>query len=102
MNELEYKKIWENVENKDNNSKEYEINEGILYKIKGDNKLRIIRRFELEGIMYMMHDHPTSAHFGINATYEKIRERYYWKNMRKDVEEYIKTCDQCQKREKPR
>jgi len=99
MNEGEYKKIYENVEN--NGEKNYQIIKGILYKTKENENLRVIRRFELEGVMYMMHDHPTAAHFGINATYKKIKERYYWKNMKRDVEEYIKTCNQCQKRGKP-
>src|SRR5215469_15952305 len=102
MNDLEYKEIYTKMENNNDKEKDYEVIEGTLYKIKDGKKIRIIRESELDGIMYMMHDHPTSAHFGINATYEKIRERYYWKNMRKDIENYVKTCNQCQKRGKPR
>ena len=49
----------------------------------------------------MMHDHPTAAHFASKSMYEKIKERYYWKEMLKDIEEYVKTCDKCQKRNKP-
>ncbi|GBC54380.2 uncharacterized protein LOC115178352 [Rhizophagus irregularis DAOM 181602=DAOM 197198] len=72
----------------------------ILWK-KGERKLRVIRKYEFEGLMYMMHDNELSGHFGMNATYEKMRERYYWKNMRKDIEEYIRTCWNCQVRGKP-
>ncbi len=56
----------------------------------------------MEGVMYMLHDHPISAHFGRKATYEKVKERYWWKGLRDDVELYVKSCDRCQRREKPK
>jgi hypothetical protein len=41
---------------------------------------------------------PTSAgHFGIIYTIKKLKEVYFWPNMRKDVERFIKSCDSCQK-----
>ncbi|CAB4404597.1 unnamed protein product [Rhizophagus irregularis] len=80
----EYDKILKNIEKEE----KYVQENGILYKIKDENKFRVIRRFKLEGIMYMMHDHELSAHFGIQATYEKVKEKYWWKNMKQDVEKY--------------
>ena len=56
----------------------------------------------MEGVLYMMHDHMLSAHFGIKATYEKTKGRYYWKGLKEDVETYVKSCDKCQRREKPK
>jgi Integrase zinc binding domain/Integrase core domain len=50
--------------------------------------------------MYLLHDYELSAHFGIKATQEKVKEKYYWKGMDKDIEEYVKSCDKCQKRGK--
>jgi hypothetical protein len=97
MDEDEYNKIIKNI----GKEKKYIIKEGILYKIKEDKLLRVIRRYEFEGLMYMMHNHELSAHFGIKATQDKIREKYYWKNMLKDIEIYVKSCDSCQRREKP-
>ncbi|CAB4407104.1 unnamed protein product [Rhizophagus irregularis] len=98
MDEKEYDKILKNIEKEE----KYIQENGVLYKIKDENKYRVIRRFELEGVMYMMHDHELSAHFGIQATYEKIKEKYWWKNMKRDVEEYVKSCDNCQRRNNPR
>jgi len=37
---------------------------------------------------------------GIDATYEKIKEWYYWGGMRKDVIRHIEYCDSCQRRGK--
>src|ERR1043165_1469241 len=50
--------------------------------------------------MFMTHSHPMGGHFGIDATYEKIRNRYYWKGMYGDIKNYIKHCDNCQRRGK--
>src|ERR1043166_299777 len=97
MEEQEYNKIVENIDKE----KLYEKREGLLYRITGEKRLRVIRKYEFEGLMYMMHDNELSGHFGMNATYEKIRQRYYWKNMRRDIEEYVRTCWNCQVRGKP-
>ena len=97
MNEDEYSNIWKNIEKEKN----YEIIEGILYRKRNNDKLRVIRDYEFEGIMYMIHDHETSGHFGKDATYNRIKDRYYWKGMIKDVEKYVKSCDKCQRRGKP-
>src|SRR5947207_2786276 len=97
MNEKEYNKITENIEKE----KKYELKEGVLYRKKKEKQLQVIRRWELEGVLYMMHDHILSANLGIKAKYEKTKERYYWKGLWKDVEEYVKSCDKCQRRERP-
>jgi hypothetical protein len=96
MDEDKYNEIVKNIEKKE----KYIIKKGILYKIKEDKLLRVIRRYEFEGLMYMMHNHELSAHFGIKLTQDKIREKYYWKNMAKYIEIYVKLCDNCQRRRK--
>ena len=99
MNETEYQKLWKKVKEGKLPNK-YEIRKDILYRKKDDKLLKVIRRHEWEALMYMMHDAPTSAHFGVRATYNKTKERYNWKGMLKDIETYVKSCDQCQKRGK--
>src|SRR6185369_12222247 len=97
MEETEYNRIIKNI----TNERKYEIKGNVLFRIKKEDRLRVIKKYEYEGLMYMMHDNELSGHFGINATYEKIREKYYWKNMKRDVEEYVKSCWECQMRGKP-
>ena len=75
MNDEEYNQIIKNIDQENN----YKINDGILYKVKDNQLLRVIRRYEIEGIMYMFHDHPISAHFATQTTYDKIKERYFGK-----------------------
>ena len=68
MNEEEYNKIMKEVK-KGKLTEKYEIKKGTLHRRKNDKLLKVIRRYEWEAVMYMMHDHPTSAHFGVKATY---------------------------------
>jgi hypothetical protein len=55
--------------------KDYDLEHEQIYRIKNGEKLKVLRRFELEPVMQIMHDHPISAHFSIKATYEKNQER---------------------------
>src|SRR5215216_7947907 len=82
-------------------AKEFEVQNGYLYKKKEDEKLlQVIQEDEVNTILFMMHNHPTAGHMGIDATYRKIKEQYYWDGMRKDVIKHIEYCDSCQRRGK--
>ena len=35
------------------------------------------------------------GHFGIDKTKELVGRKYYWPNLRKDVENYVRRCDVC-------
>ncbi|XP_046141954.1 uncharacterized protein LOC123987841 [Osmia bicornis bicornis] len=43
------------------------------------------------------HESPVGGHKGIKKTYHRIRNNYYWKNMKKEITDYIRTCISCQK-----
>ena len=73
MEETEYDRIVKEI----NNERNYQIKEGLLYKIKNGKSLRVIRKYEFEGLMYMMHDNELAAHFGIEATIDRIKEKYW-------------------------
>src|SRR2546429_3396256 len=105
MNNKEYERILECLQGKIEDKKlqkqsdKFEIKNGKLYKKKKDEKiLRVLREDEIESILYMVHNHKTGGHFGVEATYNKIAERYYWKGMYNDTKEYVKYCDKCQRR----
>ncbi|CAF1509339.1 unnamed protein product, partial [Rotaria sp. Silwood1] len=47
-------------------------------------------------ILQIYHDTAANgAHFGRNKTLYKIKQRYFWPSMYKDVENYIKSCIPC-------
>ncbi|GFW03992.1 retrovirus-related Pol polyprotein from transposon 412 [Trichonephila clavipes] len=36
---------------------------------------------------------PTGGHFGVEKTLQKVRECFYWNNVRSDVKKCCYTCD---------
>ena len=42
------------------------------------------------------HESPMSGHLGINKTYHKIMNHFYWPGLKSDVSKYCKTCHTCQ------
>lgn len=49
-------------------------------------------------ILFAHHAEPLFGHLGITKTLDKIRCRYYWDGLQKDVEAYVKGCPDCQAR----
>lgn len=46
-------------------------------------------------VLHFYHDHPLSGHFGVRRTLSRIREKYWWPNMRASVQNYVASCSQC-------
>jgi len=47
-------------------------------------------------ILSMAHETPLAEHLGVNKTYQKILNHFYWPNLKKDVAEFCRSCDTCQ------
>ena len=52
-------------------------------------------------ILSIAHESPMSGHLGINKTYHKIINHFYWPGLKLDVSKYCKTCHTCQMVGKP-
>ena len=52
-------------------------------------------------ILSLAHDMPMSGHIGVNKTYHKILNHFYWPNLKSDVSEYCRSCHTCQVVGKP-
>ncbi|KAG9291131.1 hypothetical protein G9A89_013003 [Geosiphon pyriformis] len=48
-----------------------------------------------------MHTDSLAGHFRKTKTIQKTLACYYWSTLGKNIAEYIKTCDICQKKSKP-
>ena len=46
-------------------------------------------------VLQALHDGADFGHPGEDVTYSIIRERYFWKHMRKSISNHIKECDPC-------
>ena len=85
-------------------AKNYLVRNGLLYKRNPRNPqrpLRVIKPAEVESILYSFHEDPLAGHFGFTETYRAINQRYFWPQMGNDIKEYVRTCDVCQKRQRP-
>jgi transposase InsO family protein len=48
-------------------------------------------------ILRMVHDDPYAGHFGRFRTKALLRRHWYWETMARDVDEYVRSCDVCQR-----
>jgi len=48
--------------------------------------------------MKELHEGPSGGHFAMKITQRKILDaKYWWPTMYRDVHDYCKSCDACQK-----
>ena len=52
-------------------------------------------------ILNLAHETPLSGHLGVNKTYHKILNHFYWPGLKSDVSTYCKSCHTCQMLGKP-
>jgi hypothetical protein len=43
----------------------------------------------------------TAGHLGISRTLDKIKRRYFWFGMRRDIMQYVRSCADCETKKKP-
>lgn len=61
----------------------------VIKKVKTEEeKIEILNKFH--------NDQLTGGHCGRNRLHAKIRSRYYWKGMSKDIAKIVKSCHKCQ------
>lgn len=47
-------------------------------------------------ILEEAHCSTVGGHKGITKTYNRIRQRFYWENLKTDVQNFVRNCIQCQ------
>jgi hypothetical protein len=70
---------------------------------KGDEEKaarRVVPKMYREQIVKLCHDPPLAGHQGIERTIEKVKSRYYWRGISKDVSAYVKGCMECNQNKK--
>ena len=48
-------------------------------------------------VLEMAHSIPLAGHLGKKKTTDRILQRFYWPTMYKDIAEFCRTCESCQK-----
>ena len=43
----------------------------------------------------IVHEMMGGDHCGVERTYFQARKRYFWKNMHRDIDDFVKNCTVC-------
>ncbi|GFV06967.1 transposon Tf2-6 polyprotein [Trichonephila clavipes] len=81
-------------------NEEFRFIDGILCRknFDPDGKLwlPVIPKHLRADILRHFHDAPTAGHLGFAKTYDRIRKRFYWPGMYRNVVRYVMHCRECQ------
>ena len=86
-----------------NASKNFQIKDGQLFFIKEkDNPRLVIKADEnLRKVLNEGHAGEGNKHFKGEATAERLARNFYWPRMGTQIHEWVKTCEICQRADKP-
>ena len=48
--------------------------------------------------LLLLQEFPCKRRFGIEKTYHGAQERFFWPGMKRDVRNWIDSCDQCSRK----
>ena len=81
-----------------------EMVDGILYRRWEDASGRDVKYLYVtpkaiqDDVLRNLHDSPTAGHFGVKKTLARVRQRFYWTDVRRSVENWCRKCEKCASR----
>jgi hypothetical protein len=79
----------------------FELTDNILYKIVKygitKQKLIYIPSVLVSQVVEVYHGSSWAGHFGFRRTYNNLKDRYWWPNMKETVKNHLQSCLKCQK-----
>ena len=70
--------------------------QGLLVQEENGQRKLVVPMSMRQKVLASCHDEPTKGHPGVRRTTELVKQRYWWKGMGKDIENYVKSCPVCQ------
>ncbi|UYV78051.1 hypothetical protein LAZ67_15003310, partial [Cordylochernes scorpioides] len=88
--------------NKRSITQNFKEENGCLYKKnpnpEGRAWLLVVPKKRRKEVMSEYHNHMLNGHLGVARTTYRLKNKYYWPSMLKDISEFVKTCHLCQSR----
>ena len=53
-------------------------------------------------VLHLAHTNPAAGHLGRKKTAQRVLRQFYWPNLRRDVADYCRSCQECQKSSRQR
>jgi hypothetical protein len=80
-------------------AKPFTLKEGIMYRVGQDNRMcRCLTTSKAQIVLKELHEGVSGGHFTVDITAKKILDAsYWWPTIFKDIHEFCKSCDNCQK-----
>ena len=94
LSDLEYQRLRRKA-------KSFFVRDGLLYK-KGKRIPRRVVGLRDQRVKIIMDIHDEIGHWGHNAVFDGVRRRYQWAGMYVDVEQWVKSCEECQRKSRLR
>lgn len=85
----------------------FQLQDGILRRkwIQPDGRVKfwqlVIPKERRERLLQEVHDNFAGGHLGVRKTLSRLKQRFYWFGMRRDVKEWCRTCDTCNAKKGP-
>lgn len=84
----------------------YQERGGILYRRYRDRKgvqfdQLVVPEAYRKNLLHLVHGSAWSGHLGVKKTKDRLLQEYYWPGCFRDAEEFVRTCDTCQRLGKP-
>jgi hypothetical protein len=80
-------------------AKPFTLKEGIMYRMGQDNKMhRCLTTSKTQIVLKELHERMARRHFVADITAKKILNARYWRpTLFKDIHDFCKSCNNCQK-----
>ena len=80
----------------------FELVNGVLYKARDGQRLLAIPANQRKDLLFAAHESLMSIHPGVSKTLLKLRSKYWFPNMNKEVRRHISQCESCQRKKDPK
>src|SRR5262245_44720699 len=82
---------------RENPKRGFKVEGEVLYrKIKEEWK-EVVLKFKKEALLNLYHNNMKARHIGTRKMDEKIKEKYFWPGLQENAQEWVKSCEICQK-----
>ena len=62
----------------------------------------VVPEKDRERVLFEAHDPPEAGHLGVEKTYQRLIQKYYWPGIFRDCGRYVQNCVECQLHKIPR